>query len=70
MADSILVEVCLTRGDREHVTLASFAPGSIAGRIVCRECSGTGWWGFGPIEDVNGPCIDCKGTGRVWVGLT
>ena len=63
-----LVEVWMREGLRfENLT---FEPGAIAGRVPCHECGGTGWWGYGPIPEVNGPCIDCKGTGREWVGLT
>ena len=69
MPPSIVAEVSVLRRDREHTTLLSFPPGATVGQIGCRERGGSGWWGYGPIEDVNGPCIDCKGTGRVWVGL-
>ena len=46
----------------------TFEPGTVAGRVPCHECGGSGWWGFGP-EEAHGPCVDCKGTGREWVGL-
>lgn len=49
--------------------LVTAAPGSIAVQIGCRECFGSGWWGYGPVAETCGPCVDCKGTGRVWVGL-
>lgn len=51
------------------ILLASFEPEAVAGQIGCHECSGTGWWGYGPVAETCGPCIVCKGTGRVWVGL-
>jgi hypothetical protein len=38
------------------------------GQVPCHECGGTGWWGFGPVEAWD-KCVDCKGTGREWVGL-
>jgi hypothetical protein len=37
------------------------------GEITCIECNGTGWWGFGPTPAECGPCVDCKGTGRIFV---
>lgn len=65
---SIVVDIYM--GAREpRIETASFAPGSIAGQVPCHECLGTGWWGYGPEEICNGPCVDCKGTGREWVGL-
>ena len=39
------------------------------GETDCLECGGSGWWGFGPTEDECGPCVDCKGTGRILVGI-
>jgi hypothetical protein len=51
------------------IASASFPPGATVGRISCYECAGSGWWGYGPVEETNGECIDCKGTGRIWVGL-
>lgn len=69
-AESVAVEVSVMRYTREHTRgLVTFPPGATAGRVACLECHGSGWWGFGPDESVNGPCIECKGTGRVWVGL-
>lgn len=48
----------------------SFEPGATVGQVWCIECSGSGWWGYGPVASTCGPCVDCKGTGRVWVGLS
>jgi hypothetical protein len=43
----------------------------IAGKITCIECGGDGdWKKFHPEpETIVGPypCVECKGTGRVWV---
>lgn len=41
----------------------------IAGQIACIECGGDGDWGKFMPEPVDGPCpcVECKGTGRVWV---
>ena len=66
------VEVCMLRGTREIVRFdwLTFPPGAAVGQVPCHECGGSGWWGFGPVESVNGPCADCKGTGREWVGLS
>lgn len=69
-----VVEVCVLRSEpfkhpRETATLASFPPGEPFGQFACRECAGTAWWGYGPTPAECGPCVDCKGTGRVWVGL-
>lgn len=68
---SQMVEVCLTSrdGETEFMRLAAYPPGATVGQIACLECSGSGWWGYGPTEADNGECVDCKGTGRVWVGL-
>ena len=66
----MVVEVGMTRGEDENTRIASYPPGATVGRIACHECAGSGWWGYGPTEDENGPCIVCKGTGREWVGLT
>ena len=33
----------------------------------CRECGGTGWWPYGPTEKEQGPCVDCKGTGQIYI---
>lgn len=65
-AESQVVIHCI--GDRV-INTVSFPPGAVAGQVSCHECGGTGWWGYGPVEEVNGPCIDCKGTGREWLGL-
>ena len=48
----------------------TFDPDAIAGQVPCHECGGSGYWGYGPIPETCGPCIDCKGTGREWVGLS
>lgn len=39
------------------------------GEVACFECEGTGWWGYGPTPDECGPCVVCKGTRRIYVGL-
>lgn len=67
--ESMIAHVATIRGTREHVRTASFPPGALVGQVSCIECDGSGWWGYGPVEEVNGHCVDCKGTGRVWVGL-
>lgn len=56
-------------GHRLRFDWLTFKPGDIAGQVPCHECGGTGWWGFGPVADTCGQCVDCKGTGREWVGL-
>lgn len=67
---SAIVEVCMTDGVNENVKeWLSFPPGAFVGQVACHECMGTGWWGYGPEEHINGPCIVCNGTGREWVGL-
>ena len=35
--------------------------------IGCIECGGTGWWGVGPTPAECGPCVECKGTGKILV---
>ena len=37
------------------------------GVIDCIECGGTGVWDFEPTPAECGPCVECKGTGRVFV---
>ena len=37
------------------------------GETDCLECDGLGYWGFGPTEEENGCCVDCKGTGKILV---
>lgn len=68
-ARSEVVEVCMTNGAHERTIIASYPPAATVGQIACHECAGSGWWGYGPTEDECGTCIDCKGTGREWVGL-
>lgn len=43
----------------------------IAGQIDCIECGGDGNWGkFAPeIVGADCPCVECKGTGRVYVSI-
>lgn len=65
-----VAEVCVMRHTREHVRLVSVPDDAVAHRIACLECMGTGWWDFAPYVVPGGPCVDCKGTGRVWVGLS
>lgn len=40
-----------------------------AGRIVCLECAGSGWWDYMEPEIPGFPCIDCKGTGYQLVSI-
>ena len=57
-------------GASESLGMVTFAPGdAIAAKAACLECGGTGWWGYGPTPETCGPCVPCKGTGLVWVGL-
>ena len=65
----MIAEVSMMRRTTEHTRIASFRDGDTVGYIVCMECAGTGWWGYGPTLSTNGPCIECKGQGRVPVGL-
>jgi hypothetical protein len=64
-----IAEVCTTHGFTEHVRLVSFPVDEPVGQIACLECLGSGWWGWAAYAVTPGPCIACKGTGRVWVGL-
>lgn len=41
----------------------------MAGEITCFECSGTGEQSYGPTPAECGPCIDCKGTGRILISI-
>lgn len=65
----VIAEVGLTRGTTEHTRLVSVPDDAVAALLGCIECCGTGWWDFAPYATPGGPCVDCKGTGRVWVGL-
>lgn len=56
-------------GASESLGVVTFAPDQIAAKVSCHECGGTGWWGYGPVPETCGPCVNCKGTGLVWVGL-
>lgn len=43
-----------------------------AALCTCPECGGTGdWTPFypEPLPPGSLPCVDCKGTGRVWVSI-
>ena len=65
----MIAEVCLTRGEAEHVRLVSLPDDALVGRVACIECDGTGWWDFAPYAVPGAPCVECKGTGRREVGL-
>lgn len=52
-------------GEREVVILGD----GVSGSIVCFECVGSGDWPYGPTEAECGPCVDCKGTGRILVSI-
>ena len=43
--------------------------GGMVLQIGCLECGGTGWWDFGPPEVEPGPCVQCKGTGKQYLGI-
>ncbi len=62
-------EVCHLRQLREHHRTMTVITTDAVAQVDCPECGGTGWWDFGPSASTNGPCVDCKGTGSVWVGL-
>jgi hypothetical protein len=38
-------------------------------KIGCRECDGRGWWNYGPTENECGVCVDCKGTGFIYINI-
>jgi hypothetical protein len=42
-AASVLVEVCLLRGSREHCRTVTFPSGVLVGQVPCAEWGGTGW---------------------------
>lgn len=43
----------------------------VAGQVQCFECGGDGdWTKFHPEPHLGPfPCVDCKGTGKVWVSV-
>lgn len=43
--------------------------GDMVLQIDCLECGGTGWWDFGPDDEEPGPCVQCKGTGKQYLGI-
>lgn len=59
--------------NRETVVACQIEDCGVAGRITCMECGGDGdWKKFHPEpETIIGPypCVDCKGTGRVYVSF-
>lgn len=65
--DEMDVEIWI--GNNMRFDWLTFPYGAEVGQVPCNECGGSGWWGFGPRVEETGPCVDCKGTGRVWVGL-
>jgi len=40
-----------------------------AGRIVCLECAGSGWWDYAEPEVPGCACNDCKGSGYTLVSI-
>jgi ferredoxin-like protein FixX len=40
-----------------------------AGRIVCLECAGSGWWDYMEPEIPGYACNDCKGSGYALVSI-
>lgn len=64
-----VLEVCLTKGPTEHVRLVSMDTRKPVGQINCVECDGTGWWAYAAYAVEPDICVDCKGTGRMYVGL-
>ena len=40
-----------------------------AGRIVCLECAGSGWWDYAEPEVPGCACNDCKGAGYMLVSI-
>ena len=63
------IDIYMGASDEPRIAGVTVPPGALVAQVPCHECLGTGWWGFGPVEETNGPCVDCKGTGREWVGL-
>lgn len=52
-----------------EVPSAVFDCGAGAGQIPCLECGGTGdWTPFHP-ENIPTECVDCKGTGLIFVSI-
>ena len=69
-ASSVLMEVFFGRYRKSAGTRPVELVGDgIAGSVACFECDGSGDWPFGPTPDDCGPCIDCKGTGRILVSI-
>ena len=53
---------------RDHEIQINIYPNELGiYKTVCTECGGTGWWPYGPTEDECGICIDCKGTGQIYI---
>ena len=54
------------RNGGDLVEVTEVFPG--VGERDCHECGGSGWWDFGP-PGTEGPCVDCKGTGKEFVSI-
>jgi len=51
---------------RETVVACQVEDCGIAGRITCLECAGSGRFEGPDFEDA---CVECKGTGKIYVSL-
>lgn len=65
--------MAIDRGYRRVTTVFQDVDTSaeVAGRTACIECGGNGNWGkFAPeIVGADFACVECKGTGIMWVSI-
>ena len=69
LQETLIIEAVVYRGvlrTTECPTLLRLITPEIA-TTDCIECGGTGFWNYGPTPDENGPCTECKGTGKIWI---
>jgi DnaJ-class molecular chaperone len=52
-----------------EVAVMSDDLGCGAGVVTCFECKGRGVWDYMEPEIPAGPCVSCKGTGKVFVAI-
>lgn len=69
MTWSVVVPRGFSRMSDAHVGVVTAAEVERGATTVrCIECSGSGFWNFGPAG-TEGDCVECKGTGRLWISL-
>jgi len=62
------VKAILYRGPKREIEIEINIRPNKTGiyKTGCRECGGTGWWNYAYPEE-EGECVDCKGTGQIYI---